>query len=156
MHIKGQLPGQHHPGHPVFIQHPGGFLIYHTQLGGGVEGAAGRVAFHQPHNPQIGGDHRIRPGILHQLQKGGQPPDLLVSRQDVAGHVHPGALGVGQPHRFPQSLLVEVSAGGAQAETFSCQIYRVRSVKQRRFQPFPISRGGQQLRNILSHAPSSF
>ncbi len=107
-----QHPGQHHPAHAEFadvevdrVGIGGGSL--HRKMAPEPRMVVGRMG----QKPEVGQDHRIRPGLFGIRQR--PVPDRLVprARKGVDRHQNPGPVAMGMGHALGQFLGREVQAG---------------------------------------------
>ena len=103
----------------------------------------------QGKSTHVRNDQRIHTRIVQLFQIRREGGDLVISRHNVHCHMGLYPVVMGVFHGLRQFLRGEIAGKGPHTEIRSCQIYSVRTVQHRHFQPFHIACGAEQFN--LSH-----
>ena len=110
----GQLPGQHHPGHPQVCAGLDAVQVVDGHLGGGVKVHVGNGVPQEPGHPQVLNQDGVHPGVGGKGRSLGGQGQLPVGQEGVQRQVDLGSPQVAvcyPPGQVLQGKILCVAAG---------------------------------------------
>ena len=151
--IERKLAREYHTGRPQPKKLGRGEIVDDPRLRRDMDRQRGDDPTGKHQNTHIRHDQRVHSGLLRHPQKFGKLFGLLVGREGIAGEIHPRPAFVCIGASGFQSVRVEVGRSGTHTELCAAKVNRIRSIADRGFQTFPVTRRGEQLWHLQNRIP---